>query len=175
MVVSLTKVDYPINACEYIQRLKLSCLEQLKQKPSFKDSDVVACLFDSLFEVQPNEKLSLVVSHGDFQPGNIWYDEDNKKVVIIDWETIKMRSPFYDYAALYYNLRRKGMLQHVADSIKNSYHIANFSSQCSSENIAKVVLAEELAYQTEELISFPGEIGIKEYEAFINQVLTVKI
>lgn len=175
MVVSLTKVDYPINACEYIQRLKLSCLEQLKQKPSFKDSDVVACLFDSLFEVQPNEKLSLVVSHGDFQPGNIWYDEDNKKVVIIDWETIKMRSPFYDYAALYYNLRRKGMLQHVADSIKNSYHIANFSSQCSSENIAKVVFAEELAYQTEELISFPGEIGIKEYEAFINQVLTVKI
>ena len=37
------------------------------------------------------------------------------------------------------------------------------------------LMAEELAYQTEELISFPGEIGAKEYEAFINQIKTVKI
>ena len=67
------------------------------------------------------------------------------------------------------------MLQHVVDSIKASSHIKSFTPQSSAESIAKVVLAEELAYQTEELISFPGEIGIKEYEAFINQIKTVNI
>lgn len=174
-VVSLTLSDYPIKATDYIKELKDTCLEQLKQKPSFKDADVVACLFDYLFEVQADEKLSLVVSHGDFQPGNIWWDKDKKQIVIIDWETVKMRSRFYDHAALCYNLRRSGMLQHVVDSIKSSSHIASFTPQCSPTSIAKVVLAEELAYQTEELISFPGEIGIKEYEAFIHQIKTVKI
>ena len=150
-------------------------MEQLKLKPAFKDCQMIECLFNWLSEVGDDEKLSLVVSHGDFQPGNIWYDDDNKKVVIIDWETVKMRSRFYDHAALYYNLRRSGMLQHVVDSIKASSHIKSFTPQSSAESIAKVVLAEELAYQTEELISFPGEIGIKEYEAFINQIKTVNI
>ena len=36
-------------------------------------------------------------------------------------------------------------------------------------------MAEELAYQTEELISFPGEIGIKEYIKVLDTLKTLKI
>lgn len=174
-VISLTPADYTINACEYIQQLKTTCLEQLKQKPAFKDADIVACIFDSLFEVQPNEKLSLVISHGDFQPGNIWWDKDREQIVIIDWETVKLRSRFYDHAALYYNLRRDGTEQQVIDSLKASSHIKAFTPMCSSASVAKIVMAEELAYQTEELISFPGEIGIKEYNKVFDTFKTLKI
>lgn len=174
-VKSLTLSDYPIKATDYIKQLKDTCLEQLKQKPSFKDADVVACIFDSLLEVQPEEKLSLVISHGDFQPGNIWWDKDKKQIVIIDWETVKLRSIFYDHAALYYNLRREGTEQLVVDSLKASSHIASFTPQCSPASVAKIVMAEELAYQTEELISFPGEIGIKEYIKVLDTLKTLKI
>lgn len=174
-LISLTPTDNQVNAKEYVESLKATCLEQLKTKESFSDSKTVEYLFNWFSEVDDKEFLSLVVSHGDFQPGNIWYDDDNKKVVIIDWETVKMRSRFYDHAALYYNLRRSGMLQNVVDSIKASSHIASFTPQCSATSIAKVVLAEELAYQTEELISFPGEIGIKEYNKVLDTFKTLKI
>lgn len=150
-------------------------MKSLKQKPSFKDAAIVTCIFDSLFEVQPNEKLSLVISHGDFQPGNIWWDKDREQIVIIDWETVKLRSRFYDHAALYYNLRREGTEQQVIDSLKASSHIKAFTPMCSPSSVAKIVMAEELAYQTEELISFPGEIGIKEYNKVLDTFKTLKL
>ena len=46
---------------------------------------------------------------------------------------------------------------------------------CSPESVAKIVMAEELAYQTEELISFPGEIGIKDYYKVIETFKTLRI
>ena len=174
-LISLTNADNQVLVKDYIASLKQTCMTQLKSKPTFMDSKTVENLFDWLSEVGDEEKLSLVVSHGDFQLGNIWYDDDNKKVVIIDWETVKIRSRFYDHAALYYNLRRGGMLQHAVDSLKASSYIASFTPLCLPDSIAKVVLTEELAYQTEELISFPGEIGVKEYDAFINQIKTIII
>lgn len=175
MVISLTPTDNQVMAVDYMQELKNTCMEQLKQKKAFADSATVACLFDSLLAVQPNEKLSLVVSHGDLQPGNIWWDKDRRQIVIIDWETVKLRSRFYDHAALYYNLRRAGTEQQVIDNIKSSSHILSYTPMCSPESVAKIVMAEELAYQTEELISFPGEIGIKEYNIFINRLSKIII
>nr|WP_321376040.1 phosphotransferase [uncultured Bacteroides sp.] len=175
LVISLTRSDNQVLAVDYMQELKNTCLEQLKQKKAFADSAIVACLFDTLLAVKPDEKLSLVVSHGDFQPGNIWWDKDKKQIVIIDWETVKLRSRSYDHAALYYNLRREGTEQQVIDSIKASSHIHSFIPMCSPESVAKIVMAEELAYQTEELISFPGDIGIKQYNKIIEKFKTLKI
>lgn len=175
LVISLTPTDNQVMAVDYMQELKNTCMEQLKQKKAFADSATVACLFDTLLAVQPNEKLSLVVSHGDLQPGNIWWDKDRRQIVIIDWETVKLRSRFYDHAALYYNLRRAGTEQQVIDNIKSSSHILSYTPMCSPESVAKIVMAEELAYQTEELISFPGEIGIKEYNKVLDTFKTLKI
>lgn len=174
-IMSLSRFTHQVMAVDYIQELKNTCLDQLKKKEAFKDTAIVACLFDTLLSVKPNEKLSLVVSHGDLQPGNIWWDKVKKQIVIIDWETVKRRSRFYDHAALYYNLRREGTEQQVVDSLKESSHIASFTPQCSPASVAKIVMAEELAYQTEELISFPGEIGIKEYNKVLDAFKTLTI
>jgi len=175
LLMQLTKTDEIVNAQQYINSLKWNCLDQLKRKKIFLDSSIIDCIYDSLLTVEPTEQISLVISHGDLQPGNIWWDEDRKQIVIIDWETVKKRSRFYDHAALYYNLRREGTKQQVIERIKNSSHIASYTPQCSPISIAKIVMAEELAYQTEELISFPGEIGIKEYNQVIEQFKTLKI
>lgn len=175
MLISLTPSDNSVFVKDYIQSIKATSIDQLNQKAAFKNTDTVGLLFDWLLDVQDNERISLVYSHGDLQPGNIWYDDDNKKVVIIDWETIKMRSRFYDHAALYYNLRREGTLQQVVECIKTSLHIARFTPQCSAASVAKVILAEELAYQTEELISFPNEIGIKEYNNVLDEYKNLSI
>ncbi len=168
MLVSLTKSDIQIKACDYIQSLKDTCLSQLKQKKNFVNTATVACIFDSLFTVNQEESLSLVISHGDFQPGNIWWDKVHKRIVIIDWETVKLRSRFYDHAALYYNLRRSGTEQEVVDKIIKSSHISSYMPKCSPKTVAKIVMAEELVYQVEELISFPGEIGIKEFNKILD-------
>lgn len=175
LLITLTRSNNQVMAIDYMKDLKETCLNQLEQKPTFKDSATVICLFDTLFAVKPNERLSLVISHGDFQPGNIWWDKDKKQIVIIDWETVKLRSRFYDHAALYYNLRREGTEQQVIDCIKASSHVHVYTPMCSPESIARIVMAEELAYQTEELISFPGEIGIKEYNHVLEQFKTLKI
>lgn len=168
LLISLTQTNGQVMASEYLKELKETCLNQLKLKPAFKDSAMVEYLFDSLLTVQPGETISLVISHGDFQPGNIWWDKENKQIVIIDWETVKLRSRFYDYAALYYNLRREGTMQQVIDSLKSSSYIKAFFPTCSPESVAKIVMAEELAYQTEELISFPGDIGINKFYKVID-------
>lgn len=173
LLVSLTRTDCQVLATVYLNELKETCLKQLQLKPAFKESAIVEYIFDTLLTVKPGEKLSLVISHGDFQPGNIWWDKENKQIVIIDWETVKLRSRFYDYAALYYNLRRDGTMQQVIDSLKTSSYIKAFSPTCSPESVAKIVMAEELAYQTEELISFPGEIGIKEYYKVLDTFKTL--
>lgn len=175
LLISLTKTDEKIDATEYILRLKDECLQQLRQKPVFNDTESIAELFDSFLPSEKGEIVYLVVSHGDFQPGNIWLDNDKNKIVIIDWETVKKRTRFYDHSALYYNLRREGTKQQVVDSIMNSSHIKCFSPLCSSRTVAKVVMAEELAYQVEELISFPEVIGIKEFKHQIEQMKSLKI
>lgn len=175
MVISLTETRHQVNAAAYLQKLKDTCMEQLKQKEGFKNMACAGSLLDTLSFVNPNENLPLVISHGDLQPGNIWWDMDKEQVVIIDWETVKSRSMLYDHAALYYNLRRKNTYQSVVDSLKASSHIKSYAPFCSAESIAKIVMAEEMAYQVEELISFPGEIGLKEFNRVLEQIKTLKL
>lgn len=174
-LLSLTLSDNRIMAIDYLEELKELTLKQLEQKPTFKDITTVSCLFDTLLAVEPNEEISLVISHGDLQPGNVWWDMQNGQIIIIDWETVKLRSPFYDYVALYYNLRSGGAEQQVINRIKTSSYLLEYSPLCSPETIAKIVAAEELAYQTEELISFPREIGINKYNHIIETYKELRI
>ena len=175
LVISITTTENRVTASDYIQTLKQTCLSQLGGKKDFQDFETVANIFDTLLSVESYEEFSLVVSHGDFQPGNIWWDKVNKKIVIIDWETVKLRSRFYDHAALYYNLRRAGTEQQVINKIKKSSHITSFMPMCSPTTVAKIVMAEELAYQTEELISFPDTIGMKEFKSVLETFKTLTI
>ncbi len=170
LLTSLTKQPRKIDARTYVAELKERCLKMLSTKKGFAESDKVASIFDRLIEKTQDCDIGLVISHGDFQPGNIWIDE-NGKTVIIDWETVKERTPFYDYAALYCSLRNHGGLNHFYERVRANNYLSTVEG-CSVETVLALILAEEIEYQTEELISFPGTMGLEMYMNKINEFET---
>lgn len=93
----------------------------------------------------------------------------------LDWETVKKRSPFYDLAALFLDMRKDKNFQRLYDSILSGKCVAMREYGNSAKCIATIVLAEELAYQTEELSSFPGNIGVKECRQIIEQYIHLNL
>lgn len=100
--------------------------EQKRQQVLFiinnKSSDTWLSSSDRLFIDNVLSKISSTIgecqaaiqvcsSHGDFQGGNVMVDIVNKKVYLIDWETVDCRSFVYDFITYYYNTRRKGKLK----------------------------------------------------------------
>ncbi len=175
LVLSLSTQEKFINAQNYIKHLAQECDKALLQKPTYLDDTTVREIFNYIVAQTPNENIPLQLSHGDLQPGNIWIDDERNRLIIIDWETVKERSPFYDYAALYWNLRKDKNMQHQYEWALTQSKKLSTKYQCSNKTIALTILAEELAYQTEELASFPGNIGIKEYEQVIEQYKHLKL
>lgn len=173
LLKSLTTKKDCIGAKEYLGQIKARCLSLLCDKEGFQNGKRVTALFDGLLSGIEDCEIGLVTSHGDFQPGNIWIDAEGK-VVIIDWETVKLRSPFYDYSALYCQLRNSGGLQYFCKRVLSNQHLSTMKD-IPVETVIRVILAEELEYQTEELLSFPGIMGIELYEKFINELTSIEI
>lgn len=65
--------------------------------PSFKQELLVSALDFLRKRAIAYDKVELVFSHGDFQPGNVLVDQKSKKVWIIDWEYAAYRSRYYDF------------------------------------------------------------------------------
>jgi len=170
LLKSLTKQPRKVGARSYVAELKERCLKMLATKKGFAESDKVATIFDRLIEKTQDCDIELVISHGDFQPGNIWIDE-NGKTVIIDWETVKERTSFYDYAALYCSLRNHGGLNNFCERVRANNYLSTVEGY-SVETVLALILAEELEYQTEELISFPDTMGLEMYLNKINEFET---
>lgn len=173
LLLSLTKERESISAKAYLAQLKDRCMAMLASKDGFDGESIVSGIFDKLNDGINDCEIEMVTSHGDFQPGNIWIDAEGK-IVIIDWETVKKRSPFYDYAALYCRLRNHGGLQNLCTRIKENEHLSTIDSSPVS-SVLRVILAEELEYQTEELVSFPNSMGIDIYNKFITELKTINI
>lgn len=173
LLLSLSHDKEHVSAKEYLAQLKDRCMTMLAEKENFDGESIVSDIFDKLNEGLNDCEIELVTSHGDFQPGNIWIDAEGK-IVIIDWETVKKRSPFYDYAALYCRLRNHGGLQNLCSRIKENEHLSTLDG-CPVSSVLRIILAEELEYQTEELLSFPNTMGIKKYKRFITELKTINI
>lgn len=170
---SLTEREEQMPVKEYLLRIKSGCSTSLSTKEGFQYPDIVNTLFDKLIAGVEDSDIALITSHGDFQPGNIWIDADGK-VVIIDWETVKLRSSYYDYAALYCQLRNRDGLQGFCNRVRSNQHFSAIKG-CGINTILNVILAEELEYQTEELLSFPGVMGMKYYNDFINELSSIDL
>ena len=166
LLLSLTKERESISANEYLDQLKDRCLTMLAEKKGFDSESIVSGIFDKLIDGLNDCEIELVTSHGDFQPGNIWIDKEGM-IVIIDWETVKKRSPFYDYAALFLRLRNHGGQQNFCNRVLENNYLKSIDG-CNVDTVLRIVLAEELEYQTEELISFPGSMGIETYKTVLN-------
>lgn len=161
LLSSLSPQPREVMVKAYIDELKERCRKMLATKGGFAEVERTTAIFDRLQKEVQDCRVGLVMSHGDFQPGNIWIDEEGE-IIIIDWETVKERSPYYDYAALYCSLRNHGGMKGFCERVLSDKHLSDVEA-CPAKTVLTLILAEELEYQTEELISFPGKMGVNMY------------
>ena len=100
-----------------------------------------------------HEKIPVGLSHGDLQAGNIWVENETDKLYIIDWESWKNRSTWYDRALLYEGLRRTDGLE--------KYSVCR-------DLIHTTVLMEDIIFRMTELTTLPLDYGCAEFTAYIN-------
>jgi thiamine kinase-like enzyme len=95
--------------------------------------------------------MKIGLSHGDFQPGNIWRDNDGK-TWIYDWETVGIRSAWYDMAIMFNGLRSG---KKYKDFLKESlnWDIGNEIA----DDIKKIIVMEDLIFQLNEALVFQSD------------------
>lgn len=100
--------QYNIDRREYFQDLLNQIAHLLQSLPvEFEQMEKLQGLLSAI-QKKKNEfsgKMLVGYSHGDFQAGNIWRDEHGK-TWIYDWETVGIRSSWYDQAVMFGGLRR---------------------------------------------------------------------
>lgn len=113
--------------------------------------------------------IPLCMSHGDLQQGNFFYDTDQKKVYLIDWETWSKRSCWYDKFLYYYGFRNSTKF---AQNISN--YLNDLRDKVLGENTERkkqikallVFIVEDIKWQLDELKVLPEGClpnGLNEY------------
>lgn len=97
-------------------------------------------------------KITLSLSHGDLQSGNIWVENGTDKIYIIDWESYGTRSVEYDRATLYDGIRK---VDKLADYVKLK------DATCAT------VLLEDIVFRLKELKNLPEDFGAEDFERYI--------
>lgn len=99
------------------------------------------------------EEITLVFSHGDLQPGNIWIENRTNRIYIIDWESWGERSIWYDQAVLMEGLRPEG--------------IANYCKVEREIGKEACVLLEDLLYQLHNLETLPDNFDVDAFDSYV--------
>lgn len=86
--------------------------------PSFKNELLLNALTFLKKRAMACDKVELVFSHGDFQPGNVLIDRSINKIWIIDWEFASYRSRYYDFFVWY-------LFSRYASGLKNRFENFN--------------------------------------------------
>lgn len=123
---------------------------QLKCKNESKEiiRKILSLLIGRL-DVYKDDYISVGMTHGDFQSGNIWRD-DNGNTIIYDWETVGIRSEWYDTAVMFEGLRTK---RNYADLWDNT-----LGTKCETKHITLVkmiVILEDIIFHLEEIEALP--------------------
>jgi hypothetical protein len=118
------------------------------------------------------------MSHGDFQGGNIWID-NNEKTWLYDWETAGRRSVWYDSAVLCYSLRREYGWQSLAEAKDPSELLScDTKKQYTSEefrSIKHLILLEDIIFYLEDMLELPEDWGASIYDSFISRIEKITI
>lgn len=149
-----------ISAQEYTKMLTEQ-IRALKEKLQTLDKRVDYARLEQLCEDllaglrSETGNIPVGLSHGDLQAGNIWVENGTDKLYIIDWESWKNRSTWYDRAVLYEGLRRTdGLAQYAA----------------SRDFEHTTVLLEDIIFRLTELTTLPLDYGCAEFDAYIKTI-----
>lgn len=102
------------------------------------------------------KKITLTLSHGDLQSGNIWVERNTNQILIIDWESCTERSLYYDQTVLF-------------DRIRYTADLEKFVAREDSEK-KTIVLAEDLLFRLKELSSLPEQFGVNDFSNYMSKV-----
>ena len=117
--------------------------------------------------------IPLCMSHGDFQGGNIWVDKKGK-TWLYDWETVGMRSIWYDSTVLLYSLRRVyGWKAFLAEKLPVSICACDPHKTRTEEEfeaIKAVILLEDILFYLEDMLELPEDWGAQIYDDFARRM-----
>ena len=146
-----------ICAAEYAAELSQNIDAQLceltkmgKNVPRERTLMLVGALSDELSK--GGGTVTVGLSHGDLQSGNIWVENGTDKIYIIDWESYGKRSVEYDKATLYEGIRRTARLSEYV-RVKDAAHA--------------VVLLEDIIFRLRELKNLPESFGEEDFMSYI--------
>lgn len=160
---------------EYKNKLKL--IEDAKH---IKCGDKIRRVIDFVIEKYGASKEAILttLTHGDLQTGNVFLDEKTDGLYIIDWETVKEKSIWYDSATILCETRRKDKFSSMINSRYNpdtQLRILHFDTSTHRDMniVASVLILEELGFFLDEIIDLPGDMGseiIERYEHEIDHI-----
>lgn len=134
--------SHSINAQTYAKQLSQNICRRLNGL-KYKDlTDLATYAADATEE----ENITIALTHGDLQIGNIWLEDGN--TVILDWESVGMRVNYFDEAVLYSGVRNSNdYAMSLADIMKIVY---NRQSSINMKNIGRIFLLEDILWFIDE-------------------------
>lgn len=177
---SLMYRDAPEYADELRQRTE-TLLNAVRERKSISTLEKTEELLRNALSVLSGSQINIPLckSHGDFQSGNIWVD-DNGKTFIYDWETVGIRSAWYDSAVLNYSIRREfgwgDLLGEPTPELVLDCDTRKNYSVDEYKTIKSTIMVEDILFYLEDMLELPENWGGEIYDNFIQRMadLTAK-
>lgn len=148
-------------------------ITQIEQSKHIKCGDKLRDIMKKMVQLckEKAEIVPLTLTHGDLQTGNVYVDEEHSKLYIIDWETVKDKSIWYDAATIMCSTRRKGKFSEMINNRTDSKVMADISvfddeKERDMDLIAAVLVLEEMGFFLDEIVDLPGNMGSEIIERF---------
>lgn len=174
---TVSSVDAEAYVSELSEKIK-NLLIDAERRKKIKTAASVAKITENAVKAVKGtlKEIPTCESHGDFQGGNIWVD-DNGKTWIYDWETAGRRSVWYDSAVLCYSLRRPYGWKELFAQLE-PYKLLNCDSrkQYSKDEFAaikQVVLMEDILFYLEDMLELPEDWGAALFDGFIERLTEI--
>lgn len=172
------RIDMP--AKQYVEKLIPDyerMIAEIEKKKHIRCGDKLRFVLGKMQEVCNccDESIPLTLTHGDLQTGNIYIDEQNRKLYIIDWETIKQRSVWYDAATVMCSTRRANHFSAMINarfdpSVQEKLFILDRYPSGNMNLVAAILILEEMGFFLDEIADLPDEMGAEIIERFEHEI-----
>ena len=177
---SLSAVGYANQLCEEIFSLLEVELSLLTQEKKGFISTFVINLRAILVENLGSRYVTIVRTHGDFQPGNILCSEE--KIWIIDWEYSCSRSIFYD--ALVFDLKCRAPLR-LSERLDTALETLNDKTgylswtgeilDAENRHYFLIFLIEDMLLRIKEVAAAPIYDKGKVLQSYLDEIVNINI
>jgi thiamine kinase-like enzyme len=179
-----TKTLHYISANIYSQQLVdniTSKIQFFSEKKQIVSTGYLYYILHKAESILSNSDISipLVFSHGDLQTGNIWVNQTTNRVTLLDWETAKERSLWYDCATLLLSIRRKNMFSAMVSNMNDTNIIGDLllldtKKDYNMKTVMATLILEEMTFFVDEIFDLPDSLGAEIIDRFIYEMKHIK-